>query len=142
MARSPRRARAVIDATLQERLESLAGAIIERMPQVGYPLVNKLTSARILPPARLPEGVVTIGSTVLYREDNAPQDVRVTLCWPENADISQGRVSVLTPIGAALLGLSAGDRMEWETRAGSRRDLTVLEVAPPAAEEQPLAIQG
>jgi len=54
----------------------------------------------------------------------------VRLVWPEHADISRGRVSVLTPVGVALLGLSAGDRFRWTTRAGEERALTVLEVMP------------
>ena len=128
MARSIRRARTVIDATLVERLESLAGAIIERLPEVGYPLVNKLTSAKLLSPMRLPSNIVTIGSDVLYREDHAARDVRVTLSWPEQADISRGKVSVLTPVGTALLGLSAGDHVKWTNRAGDERSLTVLDV--------------
>lgn len=133
MAPSMRHARTIIDATLVERLESLADAIIERLPEVGHSLVGKLTSARLLPPLRLPANIVTIGSDVLYREDRAARDVRVTLTWPEEADISRGKVSVLTPVGAALLGLSAGDHARWTNRAGDERSLTVLDVGQPAA---------
>ena len=133
MSRSLRRARAVIDATLVERLETLAGAAVARFPEAAYPLVNKLTSAKLVPPARLPVDVVTIGSELSYRDVLTGRDHRVTLAWPEQADISRGIVSVLTPIGVALLGLSAGDRCRWTTRAGEVRALTVLEVAPDSA---------
>lgn len=129
MAHSMHRARTVVDATQVERLESLAGAIIERLPDVGYPLVNKLTSAMLLSPMRLPSNIVTIGSDIVYHEDHATRNVRVTLSWPEEADISRGKVSVLTPVGTALLGLSAGDHVKWTNRAGDERSLTVLDVA-------------
>jgi regulator of nucleoside diphosphate kinase len=141
MARSLHRARTVIDATLLERLETLAGAIIARMPEAGYLLVNKLTSAKVLPPARLPDDVITIGSQVLYRDANVSRDVRVILSWPELSGLGRGRVSVLSPIGAALLGLSAGSRVRWKNRAGVERDLTVLEVAPEAEASAVAALQ-
>lgn len=128
MCSAPRRSRPVIDATLLERLETLAGAAIARLPDVAYPLVGKLTSARLLAPARLPPDVVTIGSEVLYRDHHAARDRRVTLSWPEQADIGRGSVSILTPVGAALLGLTVGDRFRWKTRGGEPRNLTVLQV--------------
>lgn len=133
MSRSPRRARAVIDATLVERLDSLAGAAVARLPETAYPLVNKLSAAKLVPPARLPADVVTIGSVVEYRDDLTGRAMRVRLVWPEHADISRGRVSVLTPVGVALLGLSAGSRFRWITRGGEERALTVIQVTPEGA---------
>lgn len=132
MARSLHRARTVINAILLERLESLAGAIIARMPEAGYLLVSKRASAKVLSPAHLPGDVVSIGSQVLYRDANVPRDAPVTLSWPEPSGLGRGRVSVLSPIGAALLGLSASGRVRWKSRAGVECDLTVLEVAPEA----------
>ena len=129
MSRSLRRARAVIDSTLIERLESLAGAAVARLPEVAYPLVNKLTSAKLVPPARLPADVITLGSVLSYRDEQTGRTQQVTLAWPEQADISRGIVSVLTPVGVALLGLSEGDRFRWTTRAGEERAMTVLAVA-------------
>lgn len=134
---SARRVRAIIDAALLERLETLAGGAIARAPDVAYPLVNKLTAARLVEHARLPPGVVTIGSEVLYHDHHAARDLRVRLSWPEHADISQGSVSVLTPVGVALLGLKAGDRFQWTTRAGAERGLTILQVAPSAVAAAP-----
>lgn len=130
MSRSPRRPRAVIDATLVERLDTLAGAAVTRLPEIAYPLINKLSAAKLVPPARLPTDVVTIGSVVAYRDHLTGHALQARLVWPEHADISRGRVSVLTPVGVALLGLSAGSRFQWITRAGEKRELTVLEVMP------------
>lgn len=130
MSCPPSRARAVIDATLVERLDSLAGAAVARWPDTAYPLVKKLGAAKLVPPARLPADVVTIGSVVEYRDDLIGRAMRVRLVWPEHADISQGRDSVLTPVGVALLGLATGGRFRWLTRSGEGRALTVLEVIP------------
>lgn len=130
MSRPPRRKRAVIDATLIERLDSLADAAVARLPEAAYPLVNKLSAAKLVPPARLPSNVVTIGSEVAYRDDLTGRSMRVRLVWPEQADISRGLISVLTPVGVALLGLSAGARFRWTTRGGEERALSVLDVVP------------
>jgi regulator of nucleoside diphosphate kinase len=51
--------------------------------------------------------------------------------FPSDADIAERRVSVLTPIGAALIGLARGASISWETRTGQRRELTVIAVSPP-----------
>ncbi|MCC5986067.1 MAG: nucleoside diphosphate kinase regulator [Pararhodobacter sp.] len=134
MSRSLRRARAVIDANLVPRLEALAEAAVARFPEVSDPLVTKLASAKLVSAARLPADVITIGSDVTYRDEVIGRAQRVILAWPEHADISRGIVSILTPVGVALLGLSSGDRFRWTTRAGERRALTVLEVAPMSAE--------
>lgn len=134
MSRSPRAARVILDATLVERLESLAGAAMQRFPEAAYPLVNKLAGARLVPAARLPAERVTIGSSVTYRDEHTGREQQVTLAFPEHADISRGVVSVLTPVGVALLGLAPGDRIRWETRAGEERALSVLSVAQQTAE--------
>ena len=129
MSRSPR-ARVILDAALVERLESLAGAAMVRFPEAAYPLVNKLTAARFVPASRLPADRVTIGSSVTYRDEQSGREKRVCLAFPEHADINRGLISVLTPIGVALLGLAPGDQCRWETRSGERRSLSVLDVSP------------
>lgn len=112
------------------RARSSAARLVDcaELPEVAYPLVNKLTSAKLVPPARLPADVVTIGSQLSYRDELTGRTQQVTLAWPEDADISRGIVSIRTPVGVALLGLSAGDRFRWTTRAGEERAMTVLEV--------------
>ena len=57
----------------------------------------------------------------------------VTLVYPDQADIDQGRISILTPIGTALLGLRAGQSIAWRTRDGRKDVLTVEEVTLPEA---------
>jgi regulator of nucleoside diphosphate kinase len=71
-------------------------------------LAGLLMDARIVAPERLPADRVAMGSTVSYVEE--PSDVRraVTLAYPQNADAAQGRISVLSPIGLALIGRRRG----------------------------------
>jgi regulator of nucleoside diphosphate kinase len=72
--------------------------------------------------------LVTMGASVEFRDETTGQVRRVTLVFPEEADIGAGKVSVLTPVGAALIGLSKNQSIEWETPSGEPRELTVLEV--------------
>jgi len=129
MSQSTRAARPTLDAALVERLESLAGAAMERFPEAAYPLVTKLSRARLVAASKLPMDCVTVGSSVTYQDELTGRALQVTLVFPEQADISRGLVSVLTPIGVALLGLRPGNRVRWETRAGEERALSVLAVA-------------
>jgi regulator of nucleoside diphosphate kinase len=73
-------------------------------------------------------GLVKMGSRVTFRDDVTLQVRAVTLVYPGEADVSQGKISVLTPVGAALIGLSVSQSIEWETQSGGRRSLTVLAV--------------
>jgi regulator of nucleoside diphosphate kinase len=77
----------------------------------------------------MPADVVNIGSEVSFRDEASGRVQRVTIVLPPDADIDRQRVSVLTPIGAALIGLARGASIGWETREGEERRLTVLEVA-------------
>ncbi len=88
--------------------------------------------AQVLSTATIPEGVVQMGSTVEYQSD-VEQRRRITLVYPGEADIAEGRVSILTPIGAALIGLSAGQSIRWVARDGREHELTVLKVKQPVA---------
>ena len=116
-----------------ERLNALASATESRAPEVASELFEELARARIVPAGSVPPDVVRMGSTVEYRSDDGKHR-RITLVYPKDADIALERVSILTPIGAALIGLSPGQGMEWTTRDGRRYRLTVVAVAPPSAE--------
>lgn len=114
-----------------DHLERLVDGAALRTPALADRLLDELSRARIVPAAKMPPDVVTIGSQVTWRDETTGQETTATLVWPEQADIDAGRASILTPIGVALLGLKAGARFTWETRSGETRTLTVLSVAPP-----------
>jgi regulator of nucleoside diphosphate kinase len=117
----------VIDAAYSTRLEDLAMRAMQRMPAVARQLLEEIQRADVRPTAELPPHVVTIGSEVVYKDD-AETVHTVRLVFPENANIAEQRVSVLTPIGAALIGLSVGQTISWEAPDGKVRDLTLLRV--------------
>jgi regulator of nucleoside diphosphate kinase len=128
-----RRPKVVINADDLAHLDGLAEGMMRRNPDLADILFEELGRARIVPPAKMPQNVVTMGSTVTYRDETSGQEKSVTLVYPEQADIARMRVSVMTPIGVALLGLSEGASFSWDTRDNQRRILTILTVTQPAA---------
>lgn len=130
-----RRPRVVIGADCLERLEALAEGAIQRNPDLADRLLGEIGRARIVPAAKLPQNVVAIGRAVTYRDESTGQEKTVTPVYPEDADIARGRISILTPIGVALIGLAEGASLHWDTRDGERRVLTVLHVASQDAPE-------
>ena len=116
----------VSDADLP-RLVRLAEAIADQSPDLADELLDELERAKVVKAAQLPDTVVRMGSTVAYTVNDG-QRKTVTLVFPAEADIAAGRVSILTPIGTALLGLSPGQSMEWTARDGKRHSLTVESV--------------
>ncbi len=109
-------------------LEGLAEGAMQRNPALADRLLDELGRARVVAAAKMPANVVAIGSTVTYRDETTGQEKAITLVYPEDADIARGRVSVMTPIGVALIGLAEGAAFHWDTRENQRRMLTVIRV--------------
>lgn len=111
-----------------ERLAQLAEAATATSPATAEFLAGEIERATVVPDTAPLTGIVTMESEVVFRDDATGVQKQVTLVYPKAADIEAGRISVLTPIGAALIGLSAGQAISFATPSGERRSLTVLEV--------------
>ena len=128
-SRRTRNPKIIINADDLDHLEALAEGAIARNADLAERLLEELGRAKILPAAKLPANVVAIGNRVTYRDEFSGQERTVMLVYPEDADIAQGKISVMTPIGVALLGLPEGTSFHWDTRAEQRRTLTVISVS-------------
>jgi regulator of nucleoside diphosphate kinase len=109
------------------KLIALALAGSGHTSEAAEDLLYEIERARVVPAPKLAQSVVRMGSRVTYRPDNGPERT-VTLVYPAEADIAQGRISVLTPVGTALIGLDVGQSITWEGRDGHKHVLTVLAV--------------
>lgn len=119
-----------------ERLSALAHAASYSEPDAADMLAEELERARVVTGLNAPKNIVRMGSDVLFRDDTTTEIRRVSLVFPSEADISRNKVSVLTPIGAALIGLRTGQSIAWRTRNGEVRRLTVLKATN---QEEPIA---
>ena len=129
--KKPRKPAIVLTETDHKRLSLLAEQSVDRNLEVAETILAELERARIVKDENLSKNAVRMGSSVRFTTD-VGEDRRVTLVYPRNADIADGKISILTPIGAALIGLSKGQSIDWTTRDGRACRLTVESVEQPS----------
>ena len=83
-------------------------------------LAGELDKAVVVEPQQIPPDVITLNSTVSLIDEESGDEMIYTLVFPEEADISQGKISILAPIGTGMLGYKVGDTFEWDTPGGKR----------------------
>lgn len=115
----------VITSTDYERLWNLTQA--RHTPLADY-LAEELERARIVEGEQVPPTTVTMHSRFIFTDGLTGETRTVSLVYPPEENIDDGRISILTPIGAALLGLSEGQSIECETLSGVKRTLTLVKV--------------
>lgn len=114
------------------RLDALLGsAVLDRIGKVGEFLLDELTRAKIVADDQAPPTLVTMNATVRFRDEESGRVSVAKLAYPQDAVAREGTVSVLTPVGAALLGLSEGQSITYETLDGRLKTLAVIEVLAP-----------
>jgi len=114
-----------ISAVDYDRLAWIATAgIHSQRYTVAEMLADELDRAMIAAPGAIRPDIVTMHSEVEYRDDVTGEIRRLTLVYPGEEDLDAGRISVLTRIGAALIGLSEGQSIEWQGPTGGWRVLT------------------
>jgi regulator of nucleoside diphosphate kinase len=109
-----------------ERLAHLAGVAGDKFPVTSEFLAREIERAHVIEDFQSLPGLVSMGSEVEFRDDVSGQIRRVKLVYPEDAGKEAATVSVLTPVGAALIGLSVSQSIEFQTPSGGWRSLTVL----------------
>lgn len=118
----------VVSTSDYERLTDLASASLERLPDVAQELLDEMERAKIVDDAKVPPDVVRMGSTVTFTSDDG-QTRTLKLVWPVDESLDEHRISVLTPVGAALIGLGTGQSISWTARDGKHHRLTVTKVS-------------
>ncbi|HET6525971.1 nucleoside diphosphate kinase regulator [Sphingopyxis sp.] len=94
-------------------------------------LLDEIDRAAICDRADIPPDVVTMGSSVTFIDEKSGAERTVRLVYPAEADIAAGRMSILTPVGAGLIGLSVGQSINWPDRGGIEHRLTIVAVEQP-----------
>lgn len=113
------------------RLAALSACGRHLAPEAADFLEGELDRARVLPGDAVPPGTIRMGSLVRYRDEGAQKDIWAELVYPGQENVEHRRISILSPVGAALIGLSAGQSIVFTTPLGRRRKLTVLSVDEP-----------
>ena len=134
MQQDPMRPAITLGDTEHRRLLILAMSSPGHTADDSDYLHYELDRASIVPDTTLPRDIVRVGSTVTYRSDRDAART-VTLVYPTQADVAAGRISVTSPVGAALIGLQPGQaitRIGWD---GDFCKFTVLSVIPPVTRQ-------
>lgn len=84
-------------------------------------LAKELGKAEVVSPKDVPADVVTMNSKVVLRDLDTSEEMTYTLVFPRQANIDAGAISILAPVGTAILGYAKGDVVEWPVPAGLRR---------------------
>lgn len=126
------RPKIVISSLDADRLEALLDSLSDGAFPGKAELEAELARAEIVEPKDVPSTVVTMNSTVKFRVESSSDEFSLTLVYPKDMDSSGKKISILAPVGSALLGLSQGDQIEWPKPGGG-----LLHVRIEAIEYQP-----
>lgn len=123
-----KRPKIVISSLDAERLERL----ISSLPSGAFPgreeLEHELDRAEVVEPREVPPDVVTMNSTVRFKVLSTGDDFTLTLVYPRDMDGTSDKISILAPVGSALLGLSQGEEIEWPKPGGGVLRVRIEEV--------------
>lgn len=120
-----------------DMIAGLALQVEHRQPVVAAMLLEEIERGELHEAETLPKDAVTLGSDVDFVDERTQQLRKVQLVLPAQANIAEGRISILTPMGAALYGLRAGDSINWPDLDGEERRINLVRVVqrptdPPA----------
>lgn len=122
------RPQVVISTLDADRLD----ALLESLPDGAFPgkaeLAAELDRATVVAPTEVPPNVVSMNSTVRFRVESSGDEFNRTLVYPKDAGGSSETISILAPVGSALLGLSEGDQIEWPKPGGGNVTVRIEEV--------------
>lgn len=118
----------VLSSLDSERLYSL----IDSLPKNSVPgieeLEEELGRAKVVEPKEIPASIVTMNSTVRFFVESTEKEFELTLVYPKNVDSNGKTISILAPVGSALLGLSIGDQIEWPRPGGGFLKVKITEI--------------
>ena len=123
-------------AAESDMIASLALQTEHRQPLIASMLLEEIDRAELHDAGTLPETAVTLGAEIDFVDEKSCQLRSVQLVLPRDANIAEGRISILTPMGAALYGLTAGQSIDWPDRDGKSRRIEILRVRQPAPGER------
>ena len=111
-----------------DRISNLAVEAEERLPKVAELLLAEIDRAKIVADAKLPKDVIGMQSTIKFVDEASGVERTLQLVYPHDANIDAGRISIMTLVGAGLLGLKSGQSIAWPDRTGNQRSLRIIDV--------------
>ena len=123
-------------ASESDLVAGLALQAEHRQPVVAAMLLEEIERAELYDDETLPDDAVRLGSDVDFVDEKTFQLRKVRLVLPGHANIAEGRISILTPMGAALYGLRTGDSIDWPDLDGKSRQIRIVRVVQGSADDR------
>jgi len=127
-------------ASESDLIADLALQAEHRQPVVAAMLLGEIERAELHDAETLPDDAIRLGSEVSFVDEKTGQLRKAQLVLPVNANIAEGRISILTPMGAALYGLRTGDSIDWPDLAGNNRRIRISRVVQPGSGDRRAAV--
>lgn len=124
-------------ASESDLVADLALRAEHQQPAVAAMLLGEIDRAELYDPESLPEDAIRLGSDVYFVDEKTCQLRKVRLVLPALANIAEGRISILTPMGAALYGLRTNDSIDWPDLDGKSRKIRIVRVLQASDDEAP-----
>lgn len=124
-------------ASESDLVADLALRAEHQQPAVAAMLLGEIDRAELYDPESLPEDAIRLGSDVDFVDEKTCQLRKVRLVLPALANIAEGRISILTPMGAALYGLRTNDSIDWPDLDGKSRKIRIVRVLQASDDEAP-----
>jgi regulator of nucleoside diphosphate kinase len=118
----------IVSSLDMERLENLLDSLPAAQAGANEALFEELARAELVEPEEMPPDVVTMNSRVRFVLDQGQEEFDMSLAYPKDVNGAADKLSVLTPVGNALLGLKVGDSIDWTRPDGGRFEVTVREI--------------
>ena len=107
-------------------------ALLESIKKNSLPgieeLEQELNRAEIVEPKKMPQDIVTMNSIVRFFVESTKQEFELTLVYPKDMDSIGKNISILAPVGSAMLGLAIGDEIEWPKPGGGTLKVRITEI--------------
>lgn len=118
----------IISSVDADRLDRMLDSLGDQEFPGKEELFAELDRADIVAPEAMPPDVVTMNSTVKFRENSSGKEFSLTLVYPRDSGQGSDTISILAPVGSALLGLKEGDEIEWPRPGGGFLSVTIIQV--------------
>lgn len=115
-----------------DQVASLALRIEHQQPHIAALLLSEIERAELHEPETMPPANIRLNSRVAYVDERSSELREVELVLPGDANIAEGRISILTPMGAALYGLEPGQSIQWPDLTGHSRPIRIVRVVQPS----------
>lgn len=115
----------------EEDYQKISSLLLNIKTEIAELLEEELGRATLVPASELPENVVSMNSEVTFIDLDTNKEQKVTLVYPNEADIEKRKISIFAPVGAALIGLRIGQSIDWPLPDGKSRRVKVTSLARP-----------